>query len=78
MNKKDKLKLRKLMNNYKVNATLFSELHTYGLNVEKTKKHTRIKRCDGVGGMVYIASTPSDWRAGANAAVQIIRLLEAA
>ena len=43
----------------------------------KTKKHIKIVRRDGVGGMVFIAANPSDYRAGMNAAVEIIRLLEA-
>ena len=77
MSKIEKRELRKLMTNYRYNKAFISNLNAWGLEPMKTKKHIKIVRRDGVGGMVFIAANPSDYRAGMNAAVEIIRLLEA-
>ena len=78
MSKIEKRELRNLMTDYRINKAFISNLNAWGLDLIKTKNHVKIVRRDGVGGMVFIAATPSDHRAGMNAAVEIIRLLEAA
>ena len=75
MRNNDTHRPHRIMKNYRVNSTFITELRTWGLDVIKTKRHVRIMRQDGVGGIVYIASTPSNHRAGDNAAAELIRLL---
>lgn len=76
MSLEEKHKFRSLMKGYRVTKAFASELHTWGLQLIKTKNHIKIIRVDGIGGPVFLAATPSDHRAGCNAAALLIQLLD--
>ena len=78
MSRMDKERLKTKVTGYKHFSTSLERfLETYGLVVLSQKAHVKVARNDGLGGSVTMAKTPSDRRAGLNAALQLIRLIEA-
>ena len=78
MSRNEELAIKNMLRGYKkVNASMVRILEGYGLVVSRQGKHYKVRRIDNIGGIVTIAKTPSDNRAGLNISRYIIQLIEA-